>query len=319
MTETEAIVPNEYVQTCGDIKEHCFTIVPAQTTSDASSRLAAMTFYLFQLYPTDKEVREVLEVCAVDIGEEGIDREYGRGIAHLLCPRVLEKEVEIVSQYTEEKKNPFTAEGGELTGTWRASNSPLEVYLPEALKETIQASYQGTANGTMRFKENEVIADMTLQAAIDAVFLLDIQATAEEVIQTEGTYTKENRTITFKEKEISFAYTATRDALFLTRSLTLHEAMQLLPNPFGELANTVVNKDLFADNPITITAKLKKALRSDFDGNDVVDFNDFLLLTAAFGSQEGDQAYNPWIDLDGDGTVSFNDFLLFAAEFGQKA
>ena len=140
VTEEREIEPFERVVKCGDIKEHCFTIIPMQMTSNASARLAAITFYLSQLYPRREEVREALEVCAVDIGEQGIDREYGRGIANLLCPRVLEKEVAIVSQYTEEKKNPFKAEGGEPSGTWRATDSPLKVYLPEAVKETTQAS-----------------------------------------------------------------------------------------------------------------------------------------------------------------------------------
>lgn len=50
--------------------------------------------------------------------------------------------------------------------------------------------------------------------------------------------------------------------------------------------------------------------RSDFDGNGIVDFGDFLRFAAAFGTQDAVH------DLDGDGSVSYPDFLLFAQDFG---
>ena len=88
------IVPWKEVVQCGDIAEWCFTVLPESYTSVASARLAAMSFYLAQLYPTAEEIVETLNACAIDIGEPGIDREFGRGLANIVCAPVLEKELE---------------------------------------------------------------------------------------------------------------------------------------------------------------------------------------------------------------------------------
>ena len=92
------IIPSELVVKCGDIAEWCFTVLPESYTSGASARLAAMAFYLAQLYPTAEEIVETMNVCAIDIGEPGIDREFGRGLANIVCGPVLEKELEAAMQ-----------------------------------------------------------------------------------------------------------------------------------------------------------------------------------------------------------------------------
>lgn len=56
---------------------------------------------------------------------------------------------------------------------------------------------------------------------------------------------------------------------------------------------------------------------ADLDGDGDVDFSDFLLFAAAFGTSEGGAGYNAAADLDGDGTVAFSDFLIFANAFGK--
>ena len=314
--ETEEIVPHR-VASCGDIKESCFTILPQQSTSGASAKLSSMAFYLSQLYATEEEVREALEVCAVDIGEPGIDREYGRGAANLLCPRVLEREIEIVSGYVTEEAQPFLTHGGNLTGTWKAETVPLEIYVPPALKETVQPKYHGTVNGTVRFGgRNKVEADFMLTAEVQTVFLMDIPATAEDAVQVEGEYTVENETLVLEGR--TYAYTATEDSLILVRSVALNEALTLLPGPIGGLAKTVT-KDLFADDPIKIITRFARVptLLGDFDENNIVDFADFLVFVNAFGAMEGDPHYNGWLDLDGDGSIAFNDFLIFADAFSR--
>ncbi len=58
---------------------------------------------------------------------------------------------------------------------------------------------------------------------------------------------------------------------------------------------------------------------ADLDGDGDVDFSDFLLFAAAFGTSEGVPGYNAAADLDGDGTVAFSDFLIFANAFGKPA
>ena len=56
---------------------------------------------------------------------------------------------------------------------------------------------------------------------------------------------------------------------------------------------------------------------ADLDSDGDVDFSDFLLFVAAFGTSEGGAGYNAAADLDGDGTVAFSDFLIFANAFGK--
>ena len=97
-TEEGDIVPWKEVVKCGDIAEWCFTVLPREYTSGASARLAAMAFYLAQLYPTAEEIVETMNVCAIDIGEPGIDREFGRGLANIVCGPVFEKELEAAMQ-----------------------------------------------------------------------------------------------------------------------------------------------------------------------------------------------------------------------------
>ena len=57
-------------------------------------------------------------------------------------------------------------------------------------------------------------------------------------------------------------------------------------------------------------------MTSDFSGDGVVDFTDFLQFAARFGLSQGDAGYDPRFDLDGDGEIGFGDFLIFARSFG---
>ncbi len=86
----------EGVIRCGTLKDACFTIIPEQYTSDASARLSAMAFYLFQFpeWNTPQKVVSVMKECAIDVGEPGPDIEYGLGVANLLCGPVLQKEMD---------------------------------------------------------------------------------------------------------------------------------------------------------------------------------------------------------------------------------
>ncbi len=54
---------------------------------------------------------------------------------------------------------------------------------------------------------------------------------------------------------------------------------------------------------------------ADLDG--MVDFNDFFLLAAAFGTSKGGSNFDPMFDLDGSGSVDFGDFFIFVANFGK--
>ena len=95
-SDSMTVVPHRNVIRCGTLKDACFTIIPRQSTSRASARLSAMTFYLAQFWDTPQEIVSVLKECAIDAGEPGPDIEYGLGIANLLCGPVLQKEMEAV-------------------------------------------------------------------------------------------------------------------------------------------------------------------------------------------------------------------------------
>ena len=56
-------------------------------------------------------------------------------------------------------------------------------------------------------------------------------------------------------------------------------------------------------------------LSGDFDGNGVVDFKDFSLFVAHFGTSHGEPNFDPLFDLTGDGRVDFEDFFKFVAQF----
>ena len=58
-------------------------------------------------------------------------------------------------------------------------------------------------------------------------------------------------------------------------------------------------------------------LAGDIDANGEVDFADFLVVSANFGTEVNPPGTNG--DLNGDGTVDFPDFLILSGNFGQSA
>lgn len=321
VTEEGEIEPNINVVTCGDIKETCFTMVPAQYTSTASARLSAIAFYLAQFWETPEEIVEVLRKCAVDIGEPGVDREYGSGMVNLLCPEVLRKEIDVVTAHTgETKKQVFTTEGGEVEGTWKVKNGVLKTKIPTVLEKTLEAVCTGTVNGTIDIKNNEIVTDITVKAEIQVVFLVPktIEIQAEDTIQLKGEYTvDQGNTLSVPSSETSFTYTATEDSLHIVRNLTLDDLVRQLPGYLGEMAKKETS-DIFADEPIQVIMSFAKIkLLGDFDGNNVVDFADFLLFVQTFGTTGADRAFNERMDLVPDGIINFSDFLVFVEQFGK--
>ena len=55
----------------------------------------------------------------------------------------------------------------------------------------------------------------------------------------------------------------------------------------------------------------------DFDGDGQVAFEDFLAFVHAFGTQSGQENFDPKFDLDGNGEVGFSDFLIFVNSYGK--
>ena len=266
VTEAGEVEPYKYVFQCGDIKESCYTIIPGQSTSRASARLAAMSFYLAQFYETPEAIIDVLQECAIDIGEPGVDREYGRGIANLLCPRVLDKELEIVGRHMEQEEKRELPQGGDLVGIWKAEETALQVYIPQVLRETVQTNYTGTTNGTITFTETTVSANFSVSADIEAVFLLSIAAKATDEIKTEGIYQVDQENRITLPGEQSFTYRATEDSLHITRYLSLTDALRLLPGHFGSMAEHY-GKELLKDDPLAISMRFKRVSPPGIPGN----------------------------------------------------
>ena len=63
----------------------------------------------------------------------------------------------------------------------------------------------------------------------------------------------------------------------------------------------------------------ERALVSDFNGDGVVSFPDFLAFANAFGKKMGDSGFDAKFDLNGNGSVDFPDFLRFVSEFNSAA
>ena len=72
---------------------------------------------------------------------------------------------------------------------------------------------------------------------------------------------------------------------------------------------------------ITLNTRVElqfQAVSPDFNGDDVVNFADFLAFGNQFGARQGDGRYDAKYDLDSDGAIGFGDFLIFGRSFGQE-
>lgn len=58
-------------------------------------------------------------------------------------------------------------------------------------------------------------------------------------------------------------------------------------------------------------------VNGDCDGDNEVTIGDYAVLSAAFGSSEGDPNWNPAADLNGDLSVDIGDFAILSANFGE--
>ncbi len=87
-----------------------------------------------------------------------------------------------------------------------------------------------------------------------------------------------------------------------------------LEGTFSGLINILSNDPDRATHTLTLSGvvqPLSVEAKSDFDGNGVIEFTDFLLFVSAFGSSEAQY------DIDGNGSVDFPDFLMFVQVFGK--
>jgi hypothetical protein len=63
----------------------------------------------------------------------------------------------------------------------------------------------------------------------------------------------------------------------------------------------------------------RAAIPGDLNGDGIVDINDAVIASHAFGSSTGDTNYNPAADLNSNGVVDIFDMLILATNFGRTA
>ena len=83
------VVPDTDVLMCGDTKEQCFAVEQSGITSASAADLSAAVFHLFQTYEDAEDVVRALKSCATDIGEPGVDREFGQGLVDFRCTEAM--------------------------------------------------------------------------------------------------------------------------------------------------------------------------------------------------------------------------------------
>jgi len=73
--------------------------------------------------------------------------------------------------------------------------------------------------------------------------------------------------------------------------------------------------NIFIDGKVHV--KIAGGIAGDIDGDGDVDFDDFILFAASYGTSVGESFYNPEADLDNDDDVDFDDFIIFAGNYGK--
>ena len=102
------------------------------------------------------------------------------------------------------------------------------------------------------------------------------------------------------------------DGLAFATNLT---ELNLVGNPLSSIS---INTHIPALQERGVEVLFKRPPTSDFDGDGIVSFGDFLLFAAQFGFSEDDEGYEARFDLDGDDVIGFGDFLIFVNAFGSR-
>ena len=83
------VSPEQYVYKCGDTMESCFAVPHVFYASEATARLSAAVYHLFQTYEDADDVVHALKSCTEDVGEPGVDREFGQGLVDFRCAEAM--------------------------------------------------------------------------------------------------------------------------------------------------------------------------------------------------------------------------------------
>ena len=225
-------------------------------------------------------------------------------------------------------------QGGDIVGSWVAEKIALNAYVPAGLVQAVSPlTVEGEINGTITFgSDGSVKSDYRTATNISAVLLVPLSITVLDTSQYTGNYTVASNThaltiIRENGDPLNYTYTATADSLHIIRPLLLEELLASIPESVRGLALNALSQHVPPDDPIKIVITFEKAidtgtpsmLTGDFDGDGQVGITDFLLFVQVFGTQSGQENFDPKFDLDSDGTVGITDFLIFVDNFGKTA
>ncbi len=225
-----------------------------------------------------------------------------------------------------------TPQGGDIVGSWVAEKIALNAYVPAGLVQFVSPlTVEGGINGTIAFSaDGKVQADYRTATNISAVLLVPLTVTVLDTSQYTGNYTiaSDTHALTImreNEDPLNYTYTATVDSLHIIRPLLLEELLASLPESVRGLAMGALSQHVPPDDPIKIVITFSKTtdtgtpsmLTTDFDGDGQVGITDFLLFVQVFGTQSGQENFDPKFDLDNNGTIDISDFLIFVESFGK--
>ncbi len=98
---------------------------------------------------------------------------------------------------------------------------------------------------------------------------------------------------------------------FVTEPLSIRWTEEAKEKRFkGEL------KEIYAENMTDTPPPQQTTCKGDLNGDNKVNFDDFAIFAAAYGTHTGDPNYNAKADLNNDGNVNFDDFAIFASVYG---
>ena len=121
----------------------------------------------------------------------------------------------------------------------------------------------------------------------------------------------------FEGAQVTFAVTEGDGTLSVETTQTDSTGRAQTTLILGNSLETTIVAVTVAGIEQPVTFVIEALATPDFNGDEAVDFSDFLLFTAQFGFSQEDEGYQARFDLDGDGMIGFGDFLIFANNFGK--
>ncbi|MDP6494901.1 MAG: CARDB domain-containing protein, partial [Dehalococcoidia bacterium] len=122
--------------------------------------------------------------------------------------------------------------------------------------------------------------------------------------------------------------THSNSALDSGQSTHQHIASATIPTGIGNGTYTLivevdpdgqVNESDDTNNSVSATIRIGSAvLLGDTNGDNVVDYRDLAMLGAAYGTNEGESAFDVRVDFNGDAIIDYRDLAMLGANYGQE-